>query len=212
MVGAFHQPRVVLADTEVLATLPPRELRAGLAEILKYGLIRDAEFFAWLEENAGRILALDPGALQHAIHRSCEIKAQIVAADETETGVRALLNLGHTFGHAIETALDYRDWLHGEAVAAGMVLAADLSARLGRLDAPSAVRIERLVQRCGLPARLPPGTGTVRLRELMGVDKKSRAGRLRLVLLDAIGTASLAESVDESALLAAIAARAAEAA
>jgi 3-dehydroquinate synthase len=208
MIGAFHQPRAVLADTDVLATLPLRELRAGLAEILKYGLIRDAGFFAWLEENVDRILALDPQALQHAVEISCRIKAQIVSEDETETGARALLNLGHTFGHAIETALGYRDWLHGEAVAAGMVIAAELSALLGRLDAGAVARIAGTVRYCGLPTRLPAGVSAPRLRELMGVDKKSRSGRLRLVVLDAIGRAAIADGVDEQPLMAAITAHA----
>lgn len=209
MIGAFHQPRAVLADTDVLATLPPRELRAGLAEVIKYGLIRDAEFFSWIEGNLDRLLALETMALQHAIERSCRTKAQIVSEDETEGGVRALLNFGHTFGHAIETALGYRDWLHGEAVAAGMVMAADLSARLGRVDGGVVARITRLLERCGLPVRMPAGLTRDRVRDLMGVDKKSRSGKLRLVLLDGIGTAALAGDVDDAALLQTLAACAA---
>lgn len=212
MIGAFHQPRAVLADTDVLATLPPRELRAGLAEVVKYGLIRDAGFFDWIEENLDRLLGLEAPALQHAVRQSCGVKAQIVSEDETETGVRALLNLGHTFGHAIETALDYRGWLHGEAVAAGMVMAANLSTRCGRLDARAAERIVRLLQRCGLPVRMPPGITGARMRELMAVDKKSRSGRLRLVLLDRIGAATLVSDIDEDALMQTLECCAAEAA
>lgn len=201
MIGAFHQPRAVLADTDVLTTLPPRELRAGLAEVIKYGLIRDAGFFTWIEANLDRLLGLEASALQYAIEQSCRAKAQIVSADETEGGVRALLNLGHTFGHAMETALEYRGWLHGEAVAAGMVMAADLSARLGRMDPGASARIERLLERCALPVRMPPGIAPGRMRELMGVDKKSRSGKLRLVLLDRIGAAALVSAVDEGALM-----------
>jgi 3-dehydroquinate synthase len=201
MIGAFHQPRAVIADTSVLRTLPQRELRAGLAEVIKYGLIRDAAFFAWLEQSLEALLALDPEALQYAIERSCRTKADIVAADETEGGDRALLNLGHTFGHAIETALDYRGWLHGEAVAAGMVIAADLSARLGRVDQDTVMRVRRLLERAGLPVRLAPGLVPRRIRELMGVDKKSRSGRLRLVLLESLGNAVLVPDVDETALM-----------
>lgn len=208
MIGAFHQPRAVISDPEVLATLPRRELCAGVAEVIKYGLIRDPEFFQWLEQNLDRLLALEAEALEYAIARSCSIKAQIVSEDETETGVRALLNLGHTFGHAMETALGYRLWLHGEAVAAGMVVAADLSARLGRIDAVATQRITRILERCGLPTRLAPGLSAQGVRELMGVDKKSKSGRLRLVLLDAIGSANIASDVDERLLLAALSAHA----
>jgi 3-dehydroquinate synthase len=204
MIGAFHQPRVVISDPEVLATLPRRELCAGMAEVIKYGLIRDPDFFQWLEQNLDRLLALEGDALEYAIERSCAIKAQIVSEDETETGVRALLNFGHSFGHAMETALGYRLWLHGEAVAAGMVVAADLSARLERIDAVSMQRITNIVQRCGLPTGLAPGLSAQAVRALMGVDKKSKSGRLRLVILDAIGSASIVSDVDEEMLLAAL--------
>ncbi|MBI1731637.1 MAG: 3-dehydroquinate synthase [Gammaproteobacteria bacterium] len=206
MIGAFHQPRVVLSDTEVLATLPRRELRAGMAEMIKYGLIRDAGFFRWLEENIDRLLALNADALPHAIERCCRIKAQIVAGDETEVGARALLNFGHTFGHAMETALDYRGWLHGEAVAAGMMIAAELSVRLGRIDAGAVARIADVLRRCELPTRVAPGISALRLREFMGVDKKSRSGRLRLVLLDAIGSAALEDNASDEDVMAAISA------
>lgn len=202
MIGAFHQPRAVLADTEVLATLPRRQLCAGLAEVIKYGLIRDPAFFQWLEQNLHRLLALEGEALKYAIEQSCRIKARIVSEDETEAGVRALLNFGHTFGHAIETAQEYRHWLHGEAVAAGMVIAADLSARLGRIDAAATQRITRIVRRCGLPTELAPGLSARQTRELMGVDKKSKSGKLRLVLLDAIGSAGVISDVDEQLLMA----------
>lgn len=208
MIGAFHQPRAVLSDTDVLATLPRREMCAGLAEVIKYGLIRDPAFFQWLELNLDRLLALDAEALQYSVERSCRIKAQIVSGDETETGVRALLNFGHTFAHAMETALGYRDWLHGEAVAAGMIIAADLSARMGGIDAAAVRRIVQIVQRCGLPTRMAPGLSARQIRELMDVDKKSKSGRLRLVLLDAIGSAVVANDVDEPALAAALSAHA----
>lgn len=204
MIGAFHQPRAVISDTEVLKTLPRRELCAGLAEVIKYGLIRDAEFFQWLEQNLDLLLALEADALEYAIQRSCAIKARIVAEDETETGVRALLNFGHTFGHAMETALEYRVWLHGEAVAAGMAVAADLSARLGRIDANAVERINKLLLHSGLPTSLVPGLSAQRIRDLMGVDKKSKSGRLRLILLDGIGSASIAQDVDEGLLLRAL--------
>ncbi len=204
MIGAFHQPRAVISDTEVLKTLPRRELCAGLAEVIKYGLIRDAEFFQWLEQNLDLLLALEADALEYAIQRSCAIKARIVAEDETETGVRALLNFGHTFGHAMETALGYRVWLHGEAVAAGMAVAADLSARLGRIDANAVERINKLLLHSGLPTSLVPGLSAQRIRDLMGVDKKSKSGRLRLILLDGIGSASIAQDVDEGLLLRAL--------
>jgi 3-dehydroquinate synthase len=186
LIGAFHQPRAVVTDLATLATLPPRELRAGLAEVIKYGLIDDAGFLAWIERNVDALLALDPASLAHAVRRSCEIKARIVGADEREHGQRALLNLGHTFGHAIETAAGYGEWLHGEAVAAGMVLAADLSRRLGWIADDEVERIERLLRRCGLPVQ-PPPIGAARALELMGMDKKVLAGRIRLVLLRRLG-------------------------
>lgn len=200
MIGAFHQPRAVLIDTDTLATLPERELSAGLAEVIKYGLIRDPEFFAWLEDNMEALLARAPQALIEAIYRSCRNKAEVVAADERESGVRAILNLGHTFGHAIETGLGYGEWLHGEAVAAGMVMAADLSRRLGWLADAELQRIESLIRRARLPLRPPPALTPERLRELMSVDKKARAGKLRLVLLKRLGEAVVTDDFPPAAL------------
>lgn len=188
MIGAFYQPRLVLADTSVLATLPDRELRAGLAEVIKYGLIRDLPFFEWLEENIERVLARDPEALAYAVERSCRNKAEVVIADETEQGERATLNLGHTFGHAIETGLGYGVWLHGEAVAAGTIMAAELSRDLGWLSASDVARITALFVRAGLPVR-GAALGAARYLELMRHDKKVADGKLRLILLDAIGRA-----------------------
>ncbi len=188
MIGAFHQPRLVLADIDTLDTLPDRELRAGMAEVIKYGLIRDRLFFDWLEVNMTRLLARDPDALAEAVERSCRNKAQVVAADETEQGERATLNLGHTFGHAIETGLGYGEWLHGEAVAAGTVMAADLSRRLGWLSDADVERVRALHVRAGLPVRGVP-LGAERYLELMAHDKKVTDGTLRLVLLKAIGQA-----------------------
>ncbi|OGA37796.1 MAG: 3-dehydroquinate synthase [Betaproteobacteria bacterium RIFCSPLOWO2_12_FULL_65_110] len=199
MIGSFHQPLAVLADVDTLATLPERELRAGLAEVIKHGLIRDLGFFEWIEANIARLLARDPEALIHAVRRSCEIKAEIVAIDERETGARALLNLGHTFGHAIETAKGYGVWLHGEAVAAGMAMAADLSRRLGSLSAEDAGRVAALLERAGLPVAVS-GIAAPRFIELMSVDKKAAAGRIRFVLLDRIGSAVLRGDVPQDAL------------
>jgi len=189
MIGAFHQPRAVLIDTDTLATLDDRQLRAGIAEVIKYGLIRDEAFFSWLDANIEELLGRDPAALAYAIERSCLNKAEVVAADEREGGVRALLNLGHTFGHAIEAALGYRDWLHGEAVAAGMCMAARLSRRMGWLDVETLARIEGLIKRAELPLYAPPRLGAAALREFMAVDKKVKAGQVRLVLLRSIGEA-----------------------
>jgi 3-dehydroquinate synthase len=204
MIGAFHQPRAVIADTETLTTLPRREFAAGLAEVIKYGLIRDSSYFAWIETRLGALLRREPAVLEQAIETACRIKAAVVAADEREAGLRAILNFGHTFGHAIETALDYRDWLHGEAVAAGMMMAADLSRRAGLLDAAALTRIGMVLSEAGLPVRAPDGVSTSQLRGLMSVDKKSRAGRLRLVLLRAIGEAIVSEAFEERDLLASI--------
>jgi 3-dehydroquinate synthase len=201
MIGAFHQPRCVLADTRTLHTLPPREYRAGLAEVVKYGLIRDAAFLDWLESNAERLLARDDAALMHAVRRSCEIKAEIVALDEREQGLRAILNLGHTFGHAIETAAGYGSWLHGEAVAAGMVMAAEMSARLGWLAAQDRDRTVQLIERLGLPVA-GPHIGAQRARELMGMDKKVLGGRIRLVLLRKPGQADVVSDYSDDALAA----------
>jgi 3-dehydroquinate synthase len=204
MIGAFYQPRLVLADTAVLASLPPRELSAGMAEVIKHGLIRDGAFFAWLERNMEKVLACDPLALAHTVRRCCEIKAAVVAEDERESGVRILLNFGHTFGHAIESGLGYGNWLHGEAVAAGMVMAADLSRRVGLIAQADVERIIALLKRARLPPA-PPGIAPERLLELMGVDKKAEGGELRFVLLDKIGSASVHADVPTAALQQALA-------
>jgi 3-dehydroquinate synthase len=205
LIGAFHQPRSVVADIGTLATLPPRELRAGLAEVVKYGLVADEAFLDWIEANLEALLRLDAGALSHAIRRSCEIKAEIVAEDEHERGRRALLNLGHTFGHAIETATGYGEWLHGEAVAAGMLMAADLSCRLGWLATADVERVRALLARAGLPAT-PPPIGAARGLELMGMDKKVLAGRIRLVLMRGLGRGVVAGDYPVEALHATLAA------
>lgn len=206
MIGAFHQPRAVLIDTDTLATLPLRELRAGLAEVIKYGLIRDAAFFEWLEGHMEALLALEPGAVAFAIERSCRNKAEVVAADETERGERALLNLGHTFGHAIETGTGYVGWLHGEAVAVGMLMAAEVSLRLGWLDENELARIEGLLIRAGLPVQ-GPGLPVDEMLHWMAGDKKVSGARLRLVLLQGIGRAVVTAEVPPSVLRAAIEAR-----
>ena len=194
MIGAFYQPRAVVADTATLRTLPPRELSAGLAEVIKYGLIRDARFFAWLEDHIEALRDCDPSKLAYAISMSCNAKAAVVAADEHEAGIRATLNLGHTFGHAIETGMGYGNWLHGEAVAAGTVLAAELSARLGWLGDNDVERIRALFKRAGLPDRAPD-LGVERYLELMQLDKKVEGGKLRLVLLKRIGEAVITADV-----------------
>ncbi|MCC6613026.1 MAG: 3-dehydroquinate synthase, partial [Anaerolineae bacterium] len=199
LIGAFHQPIAVLADTDLLATLPDRELRAGLAEVIKYGLICDAAFFAWLEENLDALLARDAAALQRAIYRSCEIKAAIVGRDEREQGERALLNLGHTFAHAIESATGYAGWQHGEAVATGLLIAADMSARLQQLTHADVARVRHLLERAGLPVTAPRiGAGSA--LGYLRIDKKVRAGRIRLVLLERIGRAVLTGDYPDAAL------------
>jgi 3-dehydroquinate synthase len=203
MVGAFWQPRAVLIDVDCLQTLPQRELKAGLAEVIKYGAIRDAGFFGWLEENAARLVAGDAGALGHAIHESCRIKAEIVSADERESGGRALLNFGHTFGHAIENAQGYGAWLHGEAVAAGMLIASRLSERVCGLPASDNERIARLIAACGLPTS-PPKITIERWLELMGHDKKAKDGAIRFVLLEALGRAVLRSGVNPEGLAGAL--------
>lgn len=200
MIGAFHQPKAVIVDTETLNTLPDRELSAGLAEVIKYGLINDAPFFDWLENHIDDLLARDPDALTYAIERSCANKAQIVAADERETGARALLNLGHTFGHAIETGMGYGQWLHGEAVACGMHMAAAMSVALGWLAAGDLGRIDGLLGRARLPVTPPLELDALRFRELMAVDKKVLDGRLRLVLLRGIGKGVVTSEFDPAAL------------
>ncbi len=205
MIGAFHQPSAVVADTATLDTLPPRELAAGLAEVVKYGAIHDAAFLGWIEENAAALLRRDGAALAHAIRRSCEIKAEIVAADERESGVRALLNFGHTFGHAIESATGYGNWLHGEAVAAGMAMAARFSARQGRMGTAEAQRLARVLERLGLPVA-PPAIAREAWLEYMGRDKKNEAGRITLVLLDGLGRAAVVRDTPQPALEAFLAA------
>ena len=200
MIGAFHQPRCVLIDTATLRTLDERQLRAGLAEVIKYGLLRDADFFLWLEEHMESLLAGDDEILAYAIERSCVNKAAIVAVDERECGFRALLNLGHTFGHAIETGLGYGVWLHGEAIAAGMCIAAAMSARMGWIGEEDQRRIQALIARAGLPVQAPAALSVERFMALMAVDKKVQAGRLRLVLLQAIGKAVLVSEFSEQIL------------
>lgn len=194
MIGAFYQPRVVVADTSVLNTLPPRELSAGLAEVIKYGLIRDADFFAWLEANMPNLRERDPECLAKAIERSCRHKAEIVAADERESGTRALLNLGHTFGHAIESGMGYGSWLHGEAVAAGTVIAAAVSRRCGWISATDQNRIEHAFKAAGLPTRGPKLTPD-RYLQLMQHDKKVAEGKIQYVLLRGIGKAFMTVDV-----------------
>jgi 3-dehydroquinate synthase len=203
MIGAFHQPQAVISDVSTLDTLPQRELRAGLAEVVKHGVALDGEFARWLEAQLDCLLRRDRDALMHAVRRSCELKAAIVARDERESGPRALLNFGHTFGHAIETALGYGKWLHGEAVAAGMVMAAELSVRRGLLDPAEFARVRALVQRAGLP-HFNPGISAGRLLDLMRGDKKAEAGRLRFVVLSAVGTAEVRQDIDDCQVIAAI--------
>jgi 3-dehydroquinate synthase len=199
MIGAFYQPQVVLADITTLNTLKDQELRAGIAEVIKYGLIRDLPFFEWLEQNVEKLLARDADALQYAITRSCQNKAEVVAADERENGERALLNLGHTFGHAIETGMGYGTWLHGEAVAAGTMMAADLSCRLGWLSKEDVDRIRSLFERAGLPV-VAPDLGVEKYLQLMGLDKKVVGGKIRFVLLKSIGRAVISGNVEPELL------------
>jgi 3-dehydroquinate synthase len=205
LIGAFHQPRAVLCDVSTLRTLDARQFRAGLAEVIKHALIADAEFFDWLEAHLADLLRQEPAALTEAVERSCAIKARVVAADEREeSGQRALLNLGHTFGHAIEAATGFEAWLHGEAVAAGIVLAARVSERAGLIDAASRERITALLARAGLPVA-PPPVGAERLLSLMKLDKKVRAGRINLVLLEGIGAARATAEFERTDLLAVLA-------
>ena len=200
MIGAFHQPVCVVSDTNTLATLSSRELSAGIAEVIKYGLIRDAAFFEWLEENMERLLAYDRDALEYVIVESCRHKAEVVAEDERESGQRALLNLGHTFGHAIETASGYGQWLHGEAVGVGMLMAATMSERLGWIDASDVRRVEGLLDRADLPVRAPAVMSADDFRRHMAVDKKVTDGRIRLVLLEALGSAKLVADYSQALL------------
>jgi 3-dehydroquinate synthase len=194
LIGAFHQPRLVVADVATLETLPSREYLAGMAEVVKYGAGLDEEFFLWLEQNAEALLRRDPGSLVEAVARCCECKARIVEQDEKEAGRRALLNLGHTFGHAFEAATGYREWLHGEAVSAGMAAAARLSARLGHLPAADAGRIVRLLKQLGLPTD-PPDRPVSEIIELMAMDKKVLSGRIRFVLLRSVGDSFVTDAV-----------------
>lgn len=196
MIGAFYQPLRVIADLDTLDTLPDREFSAGLAEVIKYGPIADDAFFKWIEENLDALLARDKQALAHAVKRSCEIKAWVVGQDERESGLRAILNFGHTFGHAIEAGMGYGEWLHGEAVGCGMVMAAELSRRLGLIDAAYAARITRLVERAGLPVRGPKQMTVDQYLELMRVDKKAEGGEIRFVVIDAPGRASMRPAPD----------------
>jgi len=199
LIGAFHQPIVVLADTRTLGTLPPRELRAGLAEVIKYGMICDAAFFAWLEEHMDALLAGDPAALAHVIHRSCQIKAEIVGRDEREQGDRALLNLGHTFGHAIEAATGYTQWLHGEAIGAGLLMSAAMSRECGLMSSEEVARVRNLVDRTGLPTRVETVSPSAAL-EHMRIDKKVKSGRIRLILLRSIGESFVTADYSDAAL------------
>lgn len=204
MIGAFYQPCAVIIDTLTLSTLPKREVNAGLAEVIKYGIILDAEFFLWLEQHIDQLVALAPEALQKCIARCCQIKADVVARDETEKGDRALLNLGHTFGHAIETHLGYGNWLHGEAVAAGMLMAAVLSEQLGDLSLEDVARIEKLLARANLPTVSPDSMQAEDYLPHMMRDKKVLAGKLRLVLLKKLGQAYVASDTDKTLVLDAI--------
>lgn len=196
MIGAFHQPVAVIADLDTLKSLPPRELSAGLAEVIKHGAIADAEFFNWIEAHRQELLNCDSGVMSHAVERSCEIKSAVVAADEKESGIRAILNFGHTFGHAIESGLGYGEWLHGEAVGCGMVMAADLSSRLGYLKTEEVSRIKKLIAAMGLPD-CAPKLGNNRFFDLMRIDKKSEGGEIRYITLEKIGKAKI-EAVDDA--------------
>lgn len=200
MVGAFYQPNAVIADINLLKTLPERELSAGLAEVIKYGLIADLPFFNWLDDNMDALMARDVDALAYAVRRSCENKADVVAKDEREGGLRAILNFGHTFGHAIETAQGYGNWLHGEAVGAGMAMAADLSHRRGAISTQELERILNLLTRAKLPTKAPADMTPAQFVELMGVDKKVLDGKLRLVLLDAMGKAVVTSDINRGQL------------
>ncbi len=200
MIGAFYQPRSVLIDTNTLRSLPDREFAAGMAEVIKYGLIADADFFAWLEATVSALMARDEDALQHAIAVSCETKAWVVAQDEREGGIRAILNLGHTFGHAIETATQYTSYLHGEAVAVGMLMAMDLSHRMGAVTREDCQRTQCLIEACGLPTKSPEGMNKDQFMTLMSVDKKVLDGSLRLVLLEKLGKAYVGNEFSADAL------------
>ena len=199
MIGAFHQPVAVIADLNTLRTLPARELSAGLAEVIKHGAIADTDFLDWIEANTSALLACDTNAMAHAVLRSCEIKSAVVSADEREGGIRATLNFGHTFGHAIESGLGYGEWLHGEAVGCGMVMAADLSARLGHISPVDAERLKRIIESMQLPI-VPPKLGTERFMELMQVDKKTEAGQIRYITLESVGAARIQQVPDTTVI------------
>ena len=200
MIGAFHQPVAVFADTNTLQTLPDREFSAGLAEVIKYGIIRDKEFYSWLEENIELIMQRDNVAMEYCIERSCINKAEVVAEDERESGIRAILNLGHTFGHAIETALNYKEWLHGEAVGCGMLMAADMSRRLGLIGQDKVDSIRSILERTNLPTKIHKDVKPDQMFENMKVDKKSRDGVLYLILLNDIGEAIITSDYTEEVL------------
>jgi 3-dehydroquinate synthase len=199
MIGAFYQPRAVIADTSTLETLPARELSAGLAEVIKHGAIIDAAFFDWIEANMAKLMARDKGALAYAIARSCEIKADVVRQDEREGGLRAILNFGHTFGHAIEAGMGYGQWLHGEAVGCGMVMAADLSCRMGYIDQAAVERVRKVVAAAGLPVKAPD-LGVARWLELMEVDKKNEGGAIKFILLKPLGSPCITAAPHELVL------------
>ena len=207
MIGAFHQPRAVISDVATLDTLPERELRSGIAEVIKHGLALDAAFVEWLEGNMEALLARERDSLIHAVRRSCELKARIVAEDEREAGARALINFGHSFGHAIEAGTGYGAWLHGEAISAGMVMATELSERLGNIEKNEVARVRELLKRAGLPVN-GPALAPERLLELMALDKKAAKGKTRFVLLEGIGRAALRGDVDPAAVRQAIVAAA----
>ena len=200
MIGAFYQPKTVIADTQTLNTLDDRQLSAGIAEVIKYGLIRDLPFLEWLEDNMDKLLARDSQTLSHAIERSCQNKAEVVAADERESGQRALLNLGHTFGHAIETGMGYGRWLHGEAVGCGMVMAARMSEKLGWISAADVDRVTDLIEKAQLPVKAPGEMSVERFLELMAVDKKVSDGVLKLVLFKDIGNAIVTSDYSQDIL------------
>src|SRR5690554_3506518 len=205
MVGAFHQPQAVLIDTDSLATLPPREVSAGLAEVIKYGLIREEPFLGWLEQHIDELVRLEPAALGEAIYRSCLCKAEVVALDEKEGGLRAILNLGHTFGHAIETFAGYGNWLHGEAVGTGMMMAADLSARENMISREDSERAARIIRKASLPEKAPANMTPEDFKNLMAVDKKNIESQLRLILLSALGNAIITADATEKNLMATLA-------
>jgi len=199
MVGAFHQPQAVIADLDTLKTLPSEELAAGLAEVIKHSAIADSEFLSWIEKNQDALNKCDPAAMEHAVRRSCEIKSQVVAQDEKEGGIRAILNFGHTFGHAIEAGMGYGAWLHGQAVGCGMVMAADLSVRVGLLSEAEASRLKKIIEALHLPTQ-PPKLGVDRFMELMSVDKKAEGGEVRYILLNGLGQSKI-QTVDDDLVI-----------